>query len=58
MKLNLIFILLLINFSCKSALSSNNNQKTVTNKSNILDINLRYPPYERLSKLINMIFKV
>ena len=34
------------------------NQKTVTNKSNILDINLRYPPYDRLSKLINMIFKV
>ena len=34
------------------------NQKTITKKSNFLDINLRYPPYDNLSKLINMIFKI
>ena len=34
------------------------NQKTVTKKSNFLDIKLRYPPYEKISKLINMIFKI
>ncbi len=34
------------------------NKKTVTKKSNFLDINLRYPPYDNLLKLINIIFKV
>ena len=34
------------------------NQKTVTKKSNFLDINLRYPPYDNLSKIINLIFKI
>ena len=34
------------------------NQKTITKKSNFLDSNLRYPPYDNLSKLINMIFKI
>jgi len=34
------------------------NQKTITRKSSFLDINLRYPPYEILSKPIKMIFKI
>jgi len=34
------------------------NQKTITKKSSLLDIKLRYPPYDNLSKLINMVFKI
>ena len=34
------------------------NQKTITKKSNFFDINLRYPPYDNLIKLINIIFKI
>ena len=34
------------------------NQKSITQKSNLLDINLRYPPYEKILNYIKVIFKI
>ena len=34
------------------------NQKSITNKSFLLDLNLRYPPYENLNRFLKFIFKV
>ena len=34
------------------------NQKSITSKNNFLDINLRYPPYTNVLKLIKIFFKI
>ena len=34
------------------------NQKSITRKDNFLDVNLRYPPYENVLKIIKIIFKI
>ena len=34
------------------------NQKSITANSNLFDINLRYPPYEWIQKLIKFFFKI
>lgn len=34
------------------------NQKSITKKSTLIDINLRYPPYERIFKFIKIFLKV
>jgi len=34
------------------------NQKSITYKSFLLDLNLRYPPYERVKKFLKFIFKL
>ena len=34
------------------------NQKSITYKSVLFDSNLRYPPYEKIMKFIQFIFKI
>jgi len=34
------------------------NQKSITYRSNLFDVNLRYPPYSKIMDLINFIFKI
>ena len=34
------------------------NQKSITYRSNLFDVNLRYPPYSKIIDLINFIFKI
>ena len=34
------------------------NQKSITNRSTLFDINLRYPPYSKIINLLKFIFKI
>ena len=34
------------------------NQKSITSKSFLFDLNLRYPPYEKVNKFLKFIFKI